>query len=251
MRTTTFPFGGMLSKSTRVFVVRRFREAFGLSLIFLTAALGIALATWSVGDPSLNHATDAQVRNAFGFNGAIVADLVMQLIGVSSIALLAPLALLGWRLLTNKSHFGRANPASFWIIGMASAAAVSSFLPATDRWPLPTGLGGVIGDAIVALPKRYFSSFGLVISALILLVVAILSLTMAAGFGSPFGETSDESLEEIKDPQAKRPYSMPGDYHRKQGAEIRRGRAQFLRQSADCEFLFFRCFLARFRRHRC
>ena len=191
MRTTTFPFGEMLPKSARAFIVRRCREASGLSLIFLTAALGVALATWSVSDPSLNHATDAQVRNAFGSKGAIVADLVMQLIGVSSIALLAPLALLGWRMLTQKSRFAT-NPIGYWALGLASAAAVSSCLPTTDKWPLPTGLGGVIGDAVVALPKHYFSTFGLVLCALVLLGVAILSLTAAVGFGLPFGETFDD-----------------------------------------------------------
>jgi len=24
----------------------------------------------------------------------------------------------------------------------------------TDRWPLPTGLGGVVGDAILSLPRH-------------------------------------------------------------------------------------------------
>ncbi len=214
MRTTTFPFGEMLPKSARVFVTRRFREASGLSLILLTAGLGFALATWSISDPSLNHATDAQVRNVFGAKGAIVADLIMQSIGVSSIALLAPLALLGWRMLTNKPNFGRANPVWYWVLGMVSAAAVSSFLPTTDRWPLPTGLGGVLGDAIVALPKHYFSSFGLVLSAFIFLAVAILSLTAAVGLGSPFGDFVDESSDEKTD-LLMRASALPAGYDKR------------------------------------
>ena len=42
----------------------------------------LALATWSVQDPSLSHATDAPVRNLLGHPGAIVADLLMQLLGL-------------------------------------------------------------------------------------------------------------------------------------------------------------------------
>jgi len=156
MRTTTFPFGEMLPESARAFVLRRIQEALGLVLILLTVALGVALATWSVSDPSLNHATDAPVRNAFGVKGAVVADLVMQLIGVSSIALLAPLALLGWRILSHRPIPKKTRQSGYWIIGAACSAAVASLLPTTDRWPLPTGLGGVIGDAVVLFPNTIF-----------------------------------------------------------------------------------------------
>ena len=54
-----------------------------------------ALATWSVDDPSLNNATDAPVRNMLGWPGAIVADLVMQLLGLGAIAVLLALELVG------------------------------------------------------------------------------------------------------------------------------------------------------------
>src|SRR5208282_4090654 len=192
MRTTTFPFGEVLPESARVFVSRRVREALGLFLILSTAALGVALATWSVSDPSFNHATDEPVRNAFGAKGAVVADLVMQLIGVSSIALLAPLGLLGWRILTHRPIPRKTLQSCYWIIGTASSAAVASLLPTTDRWPLPTGLGGVIGDAVITLPKHYFSAFGVTLCGIVLFVVAILALTASAGFGSPFSVQSGD-----------------------------------------------------------
>src|SRR5208283_2977979 len=198
MRTTTFPFAEVLPESARVFVSRRIREALGLFLILSTVALGVALATWSVGDPSFNHATDAPVRNAFGAKGAIVADLVMQLIGVSSIALLAPLGLLGWRILTHRPIPRKTTQSGYWIIGTACSAAVTSLLPTTDRWPLPTGLGGVIGDAVITAPKHYFSAFGVTLCGIVLFVIAILALTASAGFVSPFSEHSSEFDVETK-----------------------------------------------------
>jgi S-DNA-T family DNA segregation ATPase FtsK/SpoIIIE len=192
MRTTTFPFGEALPESVRHFVFRRVQELLGLSLIGLTAALGVALATWSVSDPSFNHATDAPVRNAFGAHGAIVADLVMQLIGISSIALLAPLGLLGWRSLTHRPIQRKTLQSGYWLIGAACSAAVASLLPTTDRWPLPTGLGGVIGDAVITLPKHYFSPFGVALCGVLFLAVAIMALTASAGFGSPFSDASGD-----------------------------------------------------------
>jgi DNA segregation ATPase FtsK/SpoIIIE, S-DNA-T family len=192
MRTTTFPFGEILPEPAKIFFLRRIQEAWGFAIILLAGILGVALATWSVSDPSFNHATDAPVRNAFGVKGAIVADLVMQLIGVSSIALLAPLALIGWRILTHRPIPRRARQSLYWLLGVACSAAVASLLPTTDRWPLPTGLGGVLGDALITLPKHYFSPLGITLCGILLLIAAILALTASAGFGSPFGDQSDE-----------------------------------------------------------
>ena len=77
---------------------KRLRELGGLALIMVTAIIAAALATWSVNDPSFSHATSAPVRNLLGTGGAVTADLLMQLIGLASIALIAPIAAWGWRL---------------------------------------------------------------------------------------------------------------------------------------------------------
>ena len=62
--------------------------------------LAASLATWSVSDPSFNHATGGQVRNALGTPGAVLADILMQTIGLATAVFLIPLVLWGWRLLT-------------------------------------------------------------------------------------------------------------------------------------------------------
>src|SRR5216117_933183 len=80
----------------------RLRELGGFGLIVLATLLALALATWSVQDPSLSHATNAPVRNLLGLPGAIGADLMMQLLGVATIAFLFPVAAWGWRLLTHR-----------------------------------------------------------------------------------------------------------------------------------------------------
>ena len=45
---------------------RRLREAGGIALISLAMMAALALATWSVHDPSLSHATNARVHNLLG-----------------------------------------------------------------------------------------------------------------------------------------------------------------------------------------
>ena len=76
-----------LSGQLGAILQRRLRELGGLTLISLTMMAALALATWSVQDPSLSHATDAPVHNLLGMPGAIAADLMMQLLGLGALAL--------------------------------------------------------------------------------------------------------------------------------------------------------------------
>ncbi|HEU4660294.1 MAG TPA: DNA translocase FtsK 4TM domain-containing protein [Pseudolabrys sp.] len=127
---------------------RRVSEIVGLALL-ATALLGaVALATWSVQDPSLSHATHAPIHNLLGFPGAIFADLLMQLFGLAAVMLLAPAAVFGWRLLSHRPPIERWR-APVWVLAILLAAALASCLPRTAHWPLPTGLGGVVGDALL------------------------------------------------------------------------------------------------------
>src|SRR6201999_2489104 len=90
---------------------------------------GIALATWTVQDPSLSHATDAKVHNLLGQPGAIVADLLMQLLGLGALALLLPLAVWGYRLLGHRPLSREKLRVMLWIFGAVLWAAFASCLP--------------------------------------------------------------------------------------------------------------------------
>src|SRR5687768_1787124 len=81
---------------------RRFRELARWPRITLAFTGATALATWSVQDASLSHATNAANRNIVGMQGAIAADLLMQLLGLASIVLLLLMAILGWRLISHR-----------------------------------------------------------------------------------------------------------------------------------------------------
>jgi len=131
---------------------RRLRELGGVVLISLTMMAALALATWSVGDPSLSHATAAPIHNLLGLPGAIAADLMMQLLGLGSLALLLPIAMWGYRLLGHRYLSHERLRVLLWLAGAVLTAAFASCLPRSPRWPLPSGLGGVIGDAVLRLP---------------------------------------------------------------------------------------------------
>jgi S-DNA-T family DNA segregation ATPase FtsK/SpoIIIE len=176
---TSFLFAAIdyIPDPLRAFAARRTAEFAGLALVLGTGVLGMALATWSVQDPSFNHATQGSVRNLFGSPGAVVADLIMQMLGLSAVAFLAPLAFWGWHLLTSR-HLERLKlRLILWFLGGIAAAGFASGLPATTRWPLPTGLGGVIGDAMLALPHKIFGGSGLIAMMAFFAISAILCLS--------------------------------------------------------------------------
>jgi S-DNA-T family DNA segregation ATPase FtsK/SpoIIIE len=132
---------------------RRLRELGGVALLSLAMIFALALATWSVQDPSLSHATDAPVHNLLGRPGAIASDLLMQLLGLGSLALLLPIAVWGYRLLGHRPLSREKLRVVLWLIGAILCAAFASSFPRSPHWPLPSGLGGVIGDALLRLPS--------------------------------------------------------------------------------------------------
>src|SRR6202522_1292175 len=185
MRTTTFSFIDHVPASVREFPKRRAAEITGLVALAGVASLTLALLTWSVSDPSLNHATNGRAHNLLGAPGAIAADLVMQFIGLASAALLAPPAFWGWSLVTKRRLERPRLKIALYLTGVIAAAGLASLLPAPGSWPLPTGLGGVVGDAILALPHRLLpaSPWATIAAGAGLAAIAILGLAAASSVG--------------------------------------------------------------------
>src|SRR3954452_17520591 len=193
----TFSAADMLSDELRAALRRRLHEIVGVALIAIAGVAALALATWSVQDPSLSHATNAPVRNMLGLPGAIGADLMMQLLGIATIALLFPRAAWGWRLLTHRPLDRERVRALLWIAGAFAAAGFASCLPPSKAWPLPTGLGGVIGDALLRVPAWVFgaplSGAPRFAVAIVIGIAAFVALALAAGFGWRKSEDDETS----------------------------------------------------------
>lgn len=192
-----------VSEHFRDIMRRRLSEIAGLALITLALLGAIALATWSVQDPSLSHATQTPIRNLLGFPGAIFSDLAMQLLGLAAMLLLVPEAMLGWRLLSHKP-FGAKWRGLVWIAATIFAAGFASTLPRFGSWPLPTGLGGVFGDALVHLPAFFgipLNGFTLLILAAVFAIATIVSFVIAAGWRSRQPEPMAAHEDEDEEPE--------------------------------------------------
>jgi S-DNA-T family DNA segregation ATPase FtsK/SpoIIIE len=147
LRTPQFLESDLMSE-LRVWAKRRAGELTGLALLSLVVLLAIAFATWSVDDPSLSFATERKARNALGFPGAVVADFALQLLGVATLALCAPVIAWGWRLLSGRGIAGMKLRSATWLIATILIAGAVASLPIIATWPLPTGMGGIVGDGV-------------------------------------------------------------------------------------------------------
>jgi S-DNA-T family DNA segregation ATPase FtsK/SpoIIIE len=199
------PLVGQLPASIRDALARRLRELVGLSLISLSGVAAAALMTWSVQDPSLSHATSRAIRNIVGYPGAIGADLLMQILGLGSIMLILPVAVWGWRMLTHRSFDREALRIACWILCMVISAGFASCWPHGGAWPLPTGLGGVVGDALVRAPAVVFGPPGLLyrfVLGLILFTAMVGTLLIAGGLGSRPQEEESARIEDDDAPFA-------------------------------------------------
>src|ERR1700677_1638208 len=181
------PLVGHLPATIREVLARRLRELAGLGLLSMSGVVAAALMTWSVQDPSLSHATSRAIRNIMGYPGAIGADLLMQILGLGAIMLILPVAIWGWRMLTHRTFDREALRLACWILCTVISAGFASCWPHGGAWPLPTGLGGVVGDALLRAPAIVFGPSSFIYCLVLEFILGagmLVTLLIASGMGS-------------------------------------------------------------------
>jgi S-DNA-T family DNA segregation ATPase FtsK/SpoIIIE len=222
------PLVGHLPASIREALARRLRELAGLALLSLSGVAAAALMTWSVQDPSLSHATSRAIRNIVGYPGAIGADLLMQILGLGAIMLILPIAVWGWRMLTHRTFDRQALRLACWILCTVISAGFASCFTRGGSWPLPTGLGGVVGDALVRSPAVVFGPPGIIyriVLGIILFAAMVATFLIAGGMGSqpeedeltPIADDDAPFVEEDEDGSV----SLGWAYHAAMSAKVR------------------------------
>ena len=180
----------------------------GACLLALIVMIWLSLVSWSYSDPSLTHATTVEARNTMGPLGAIVADLLLQMLGFSAvIALVAP-AVWTVELLRESRVAGPRTKTGFYPLAILAIAGALSALPAPGAWPLNHGLGGVLGDGLFNLVTRVFALINAdragFAAALVLFASAATAFSKSIGFdlesaarawlrNPPFGNQTESS----------------------------------------------------------
>ncbi|MFM7084395.1 MAG: DNA translocase FtsK [Hyphomicrobium sp.] len=131
----------------------------GFVLFIITAFMWISLLTWSVNDLSLTHPFGYSSQNAAGTLGAIVSDILLQMLGLGAlISLLSPMI---WclELIQGRNVRDFRTKALFYPLVILFFCAGFSTLPLFKDWPLPHGLGGFLGDGMSDLLQSLFIPF--------------------------------------------------------------------------------------------
>ena len=162
------------------------RMAIGGSLVALAVIGWTSLVSWSIHDPSLNHATHETPRNLLGYLGAAAADMTFQSLGLAAVALFLPLAAWGWHLIADSQSTDKLRLRMLaWPVSSLLIAAGLAAFPAPARWPLPNGLGGIMGDLLLAVLQLVGTLLPTVVVAIIgaagFLAAGLLSLLFACG----------------------------------------------------------------------
>jgi len=203
----------------------------GFVLLALVAVIVLAMASWSVDDPSLSYATSKPAANWLGFPGAVIADLIVQLFGVAAIPTLIPLALWGWNFVRRRAPTHMGLRCLAWLGAMLLATGVCSFFAVPESWPLPTGLGGLTGSVFFNLATLVSGGapsgitptlFAIILMApalaLFWIALGLKALPVGAGMIAPkaaaakpgkanarrMAEEEDEEEEAVEEPESER-----------------------------------------------
>src|SRR5262245_15048472 len=134
-------------------VKRRIVEALGFAMLLGCLLLALMLTTYNPRDSSLNTAVDAPPSNFLGHQGAVLADLLWQSLGLA--AFVIPLLLLAWafRLLLDRplrAVWMRLGLLPFVLLLGALALSVVDLGALSP----PAGPGGAVGWALQRLLVR-------------------------------------------------------------------------------------------------
>jgi DNA segregation ATPase FtsK/SpoIIIE, S-DNA-T family len=131
---------------------RRLLEGLGSALVLIAFLVVVALLTYHPGDSSLNTAADTPAANFLGRDGAFLADLLIQSLGLA--AFLIPVVLLGWafRLLLQRPIAGMGRRILWLPPALLLGALACSVLPSAPI-PTPAGVGGLAGWELLRLVR--------------------------------------------------------------------------------------------------
>ena len=125
---------------------------YGILIFIAVAAAFVALATWSVNDPSFSNANGNIATNLLGFGGASFADIWIQFFGLGAAVSLFPPAIISWLKLCRQSIGNLRKRLLSWVFMTVFACAAIACVNIPESWPLPSGLGGITGDLVLKIP---------------------------------------------------------------------------------------------------
>ncbi|MBO0765953.1 MAG: DNA translocase FtsK 4TM domain-containing protein, partial [Hyphomicrobiaceae bacterium] len=157
----------------------------GWAVMVLSVAASASLLTWSATDPSFVRAAGGVTRNALGLVGANFSDLAMRLFGLASVFLVLPPIFWALQLITRRRLEEARTRLMLAPAAVLLLACATSALPRTAGWPLPYGLGGLLGDQTLRFLAKLLAATGperaVAVAGVVCLAVGPLLLVTSLG----------------------------------------------------------------------
>ena len=131
------------------FLKRRTIELMGLSLIFVSLLLTVSFYTYSPSDPTLIYGTDViKTNNSLGVYGGIVADFLLQSLGLTSFLVL--ITIMSWGLnLIIKKEIKKIKLKIFYLFLYILFSSILIYLTYNDSfWLIDNGNSGFVGEIL-------------------------------------------------------------------------------------------------------
>ena len=132
-------------------------QIIGLLIITASMLACLALASWNVEDPSFTHATNQTSSNLLGYVGSSLADILFQFFGIAGVVLALLPAIWGWHMIRLRLKRLSLKKITCFIGIIFLTSGIAACLPVPATWPMPTGLGGITGNGIIAIPFLFLS----------------------------------------------------------------------------------------------
>lgn len=180
-----------MSPTIRARLRQRTGELLAILIAFTALMIALALISYNPADPSLNTVSVGHTSNWVGSAGAIIADLLLQCLGIAGC--IPVLVLLAWAYrLGIHGRIGYLKTRILLAIlsmPLASAALSLAFqvIPGGElAWPVPAGLGGAVGRVLAHMLSNVgaalLGKFGSGLAMIITLLLACGCFAFALGF---------------------------------------------------------------------
>jgi S-DNA-T family DNA segregation ATPase FtsK/SpoIIIE len=166
----------------------------GFLLLALLSFVWISLLTWAANDPSLTISGSAGTGNAGGPVGAILSDILLQMLGFGAVACLFAPMLWAVELIRQERIFYFRSKGTFYPLSILFLAGACATLPVLPSWPLHYAMGGILGDLVASFVRSFIGNFTSPELASVLAGLVLLAAGLAAAAES-IGADAKESAE--------------------------------------------------------
>ena len=144
-----------LANNSLNFIIKRFIELFGLSILLISIFLLISLISYSPEDPNFIFPENTEIQNILGFKGSFTSDIFFQSVGLVSILVSISLFFTSINIIRSKKIFILITNLFYTILYSLFGALFFSFFYPSSFWLSINGNGGFVGKL---LEKTFLAS---------------------------------------------------------------------------------------------